>query len=96
LPVYQSFFFFYVPHSLKERNVESVRTAKDEKVSEIRHAVELIVSRLDSQLRSKLLSLVGQKNVLTQETDHLEALLQVDFFTLMSLKFLKMFLSLCI
>jgi tripartite motif-containing protein 37 len=86
LPVYQSF-FFYVPHSLKERNVESVRTAKDEKVSEIRHAVELIVSRLDSQLRSKLLSLVGQKNVLTQETDHLEALLQVDFFTLMSLKF---------
>lgn len=62
---------------LKERNVESVRTAKDEKVSEIRHAVELIVSRLDSQLRSKLLSLVGQKNVLTQETDHLEALLQV-------------------
>lgn len=57
--------------------MESVRTAKDEKVSEIRHAVELIVSRLDSQLRSKLLSLMGQKNVLTQETDHLEALLQV-------------------
>lgn len=85
-----------MPHSLKERNVESVRTAKDEKVSEIRHAVELIVSRLDSQLRSKLLSLVGQKNVLTQETDHLEALLQVDFFTLMSLKFKKKILSLCI
>ena len=58
-----------MPPSQKERNVESVRTAKDEKVSEIRHAVELIVSRLDSQLRSKLLSLVGQKNVLTQETD---------------------------
>ena len=54
-----------------------VRAAKDEKVGEIRHAVELIVSRLDAQLRSKLLSLVGQKNVLTQETDHLEALLQV-------------------
>ncbi|XP_046462791.1 E3 ubiquitin-protein ligase TRIM37-like [Daphnia pulex] len=65
-----------------ERNVESVRTAKDEKVSEIRHAVELIVSRLDSQLRSKLLSLVGQKNVLTQETDHLEALLQETEATL--------------
>lgn len=57
--------------------MESVRAAKDERVSEIRHAVELIVSRLDSQLRSKLLSLVGQKNVLTQETDNLEALLQV-------------------
>ena len=51
-------------------------------MSEIRHAVELIVSRLDSQLRSKLLSLMGQKNVLTQETDHLEGLLQVlQFFT---------------
>lgn len=65
-----------------ERNVESVRTAKDEKVSEIRHAVELVVSRLDSQLRSKLLSLVGQKNVLTQEIDHLEALLQETETTL--------------
>ena len=52
-----------------------VRSAKDEKVSEIRHAVELIVARLDSQLRNKLLSLVGQKNVLTQETEHLETLL---------------------
>ena len=70
-----------MPPSQKERNVESVRTAKDEKVSEIRHAVELIVSRLDSQLRSKLLSLVGQKNVLTQETDHLEVLLQVIIFS---------------
>ena len=70
-----------MPPSQKERNVESVRTAKDEKVSEIRHAVELIVSRLDSQLRSKLLSLVGQKNVFTQETDHLEALLQVIIFS---------------
>jgi len=57
--------------------VETVRTAKDEKVGEIRHAVELIVSRLDAQLRNKLVSLVEQKNVLTQEMDHLESLLQV-------------------
>lgn len=71
--------YLMFPLALKERNVESVRTAKDEKVGEIRHAVELIVSRLDSQLRSKLLSLVGQKNVLTQEIDHLEALLQVRY-----------------
>ena len=56
-----------------------MRSAKDEKVSEIRHAVELIVSRLDSQLRNKLLSLVSQKNVLTQETEHLESLLQVCY-----------------
>lgn len=65
---------------MKERNVEGVRAAKDEKVSEIRHAVELIVSRLDAQLRNKLLSLVGQKNALTQETDHLETLLQVVLY----------------
>ena len=57
--------------------METVRTAKDEKVGEIRHAVELIVSRLDAQLRNKLVSLVEQKNVLTQEMDHLESLLQV-------------------
>ena len=62
---------------IKERNVETVRTSKDEKVGEIRHAVELIVSRLDAQLRNKLVSLVEQKNVLTQEMDHLESLLQV-------------------
>lgn len=62
---------------VQERNVDMVRSAKDEKVTEIRHTVELIISRLDSQLRNKLLSLVGQKNVLTQETEHLEALLQV-------------------
>lgn len=55
-----------------------MRSAKDEKVAEIRHAVELIVSRLDAQLRNKLLSLVGQKNALTQETDLLESLLQVS------------------
>lgn len=60
--------------------METVRTAKDEKVGEIRHAVELIVSRLDAQLRNKLVSLVEQKNVLTQEMNHLESLLQVDYY----------------
>lgn len=69
---------------LQERNVEAVRSAKDERVSEIRHAVELIISRLDSQLRNKLLSLVAQKNVLTQETEHLESLLQVRVIVILS------------
>ncbi|XP_063226003.1 E3 ubiquitin-protein ligase TRIM37-like isoform X2 [Bacillus rossius redtenbacheri] len=59
-----------------ERNVESVRAAKDERVREIRNAVELMIARLDSQLKAKLLTLMGQKNSLTQETEHLEALLQ--------------------
>jgi tripartite motif-containing protein 37 len=60
----------------QERNVESVRAAKDERVREIRNAVELMIARLDSQLKAKLLTLMGQKNSLTQETEYLEALLQ--------------------
>lgn len=59
-----------------ERNVESVRAAKDERVREIRNAVELMIARLDSQLKAKLLTLMGQKSSLTQETEQLEALLQ--------------------
>lgn len=59
-----------------ERNVESVRAAKDERVREIRNAVELMIARLDSQLKAKLLTLMGQKNSLTLETEQLETLLQ--------------------
>uniref|UniRef100_A0A1B6E019 RING-type domain-containing protein n=1 Tax=Clastoptera arizonana TaxID=38151 RepID=A0A1B6E019_9HEMI len=59
-----------------ERNVESVRSAKDERVREIRNAVELMIARLDSQLKAKLLTLMAQKSSLTQETETLEALLQ--------------------
>uniref|UniRef100_T1IL37 RING-type domain-containing protein n=1 Tax=Strigamia maritima TaxID=126957 RepID=T1IL37_STRMM len=58
-----------------ERNVESVRAAKDERVREIRNAVELMIARLDAQLKSKLLTLMGQKNSLMQETEQLESLL---------------------
>ena len=49
-----------------ERNVESVRAAKDERVREIRNAVELMIARLDSQLKSKLLTLMSHKNALNQ------------------------------
>lgn len=63
-------------NGLQERNVESVRSAKDERVREIRNAVELMIARLDSQLKGKLLLLMGQKNSLTVETEQLEALLQ--------------------
>uniref|UniRef100_A0A0C9PYM0 Trim37_1 protein n=1 Tax=Fopius arisanus TaxID=64838 RepID=A0A0C9PYM0_9HYME len=59
-----------------ERNVECVRAAKDERVREIRNAVELMIARLDSQLKAKLLTLMGQKNSLTLESEQLEALLQ--------------------
>ena len=58
-----------------ERNVENVRSAKDDRVREIRNCVELMIARLDSQLKSKLLVLMGQKNTLSQETEQIEQLL---------------------
>ena len=45
---------------VQERNNESVKTAKDERVREIRNAVELMIARLESQLKSKLLTLMGK------------------------------------
>ncbi|KAG7483802.1 hypothetical protein MATL_G00042200 [Megalops atlanticus] len=59
-----------------ERNVEAVRGAKDERVREIRNAVEMMIARLDNQLKNKLITLMGQKTSLTQETELLESLLQ--------------------
>ncbi|XP_077152453.1 E3 ubiquitin-protein ligase TRIM37 isoform X3 [Ranitomeya variabilis] len=59
-----------------ERNVEAVRSAKDERVREIRNAVEMMIARLDTQLKNKLVTLMGQKTSLTQETELLESLLQ--------------------
>ncbi|CAB3983814.1 E3 ubiquitin- ligase TRIM37-like isoform X1, partial [Paramuricea clavata] len=59
-----------------ERNVESLREGKEERVREIHNAVELMIARLDSQLKSKLLVLMGQKNSLIHETELLESHLQ--------------------
>ncbi|XP_033924776.1 E3 ubiquitin-protein ligase TRIM37 isoform X2 [Melopsittacus undulatus] len=59
-----------------ERNVDAVRSAKDERVREIRNAVEMMIARLDTQLKNKLITLMGQKTSLTQETELLESLLQ--------------------
>ncbi|XP_055316274.1 protein PF3D7_1417600-like [Sitodiplosis mosellana] len=58
-----------------EQNVETVRSAKDEKVREIRNAVEHMVNRLDSHLKLKLVTLVRQKTSLNHETEQLEQLL---------------------
>ncbi|CAE1236036.1 TRIM37 [Acanthosepion pharaonis] len=55
--------------------MESVKNAKDERVREIRNAVELMIARLESQLKTKLLTLMGEKNQLTQETSLLENLI---------------------
>ena len=52
---------------LQERNIESVKTAKDERVREIRNAVELMIARLESQLKTKLLTLMGKLVVFHHE-----------------------------
>lgn len=59
-----------------ERNIESVKNAKDERVREIRNAVELMIARLESQLKSKLLTLMGQRNRLTQEAELWQSVLE--------------------
>lgn len=49
----------FVLVALQERNVEAVRSAKDERVREIRNAVEMMIARLDTQLKNKLITLMG-------------------------------------
>lgn len=39
--------------------MEAVRGAKDERVREIRNAVEMMIARLDNQLKNKLITLMG-------------------------------------
>ena len=51
------YFLFFIRN--QEKNVDSVKSAKDERVREIRNAVELMIARLESQLKSKLLTLMG-------------------------------------
>lgn len=59
-----------------ERNIESVKNAKDERVREIRNAVEMMIARLEAQLKSKLLTLVGQRNQLAQEVSVWESAIE--------------------
>ena len=49
----------YVVYGFQEKNVESVKSAKDERVREIHGAVEVMISKLESQLKTKLLTLTG-------------------------------------
>ena len=58
---------------IREKHVMNL--LKDDRVREIRNAVELMIARLDSQLKQKLLTLMAQKNSLTQETEQIENLL---------------------
>lgn len=58
------------------RNVELIKSAKDERVREIRNAVELMITRLDAQLKLKLMTLMNHKTSLNEETENIELLLQ--------------------
>lgn len=58
-----------------ERNIESIKGAKDERVREIRNAVELMVARLENQLKNKILTLMSQRNKFSQETDTMETMM---------------------
>ena len=44
-------------------------------MKEIRNAVELMIARLDSQLKAKIVTLLEQKNTVNQETEQLETIL---------------------
>ena len=56
-----------------ERNIDGVKRAKEERVREIRNAVELMIARLDNQLKNKVLSLMSRRNSLSQESETVEA-----------------------
>merc|ERR1739838_222168 len=58
-----------------ERNVESVRSAKDDRSREMKNAMESMMSRLEGQHNHKKETLVGQKKQLGTETDMLNNLL---------------------
>jgi len=58
-----------------ETNIESVTKAKEERTVELRHALEQMQGRLDSQLKAKLLTLLAQKNTMVDEIELLDSML---------------------
>ena len=50
--------------------MEAVRGAKDERVREIRNAVEMMIARLDNQLKNKLITLMGKPGLHCVITHH--------------------------
>lgn len=63
-----------------ECNVMLVRDTKEERVKEIRNAVDQMIGRLDAQLKVKLMTLMRHKRFLAKETEQLERLVQeIDY-----------------
>lgn len=65
--------------------MEAVRSAKDERVREIRNAVEMMIARLDTQLKNKLITLMGE---------YLLHVLQIGAIYLQCINLLRNFLTL--
>ncbi|CAF1166698.1 unnamed protein product [Rotaria magnacalcarata] len=59
-----------------ERNVESVKAAKDERLRETRNAMHVMQAKLDEQLKIKLDALNGQRLQFSRETELIEHVLQ--------------------
>ncbi|KAG8231268.1 hypothetical protein J437_LFUL011122 [Ladona fulva] len=59
-----------------EQNIDAVRTARDEKANEVCRALDSMLSRIDSQLKSKILTLTARKGLLGQESEKLESIIK--------------------
>ena len=55
-----------------ETNIEQVSKAKEEKGKEIDEVVETMHTKLNNQLKQKLITLLSQKNVMGDEIEYLE------------------------
>ena len=49
--------------------IDTVQKSKDERCREIDAFVESLQTKLNTQLKSKLLNLIGQKSAMTQEIE---------------------------
>lgn len=58
-----------------ERSIDMVKCAKEDRARELRNAVELMVNRLDGQLKAKLIVLMNQRNKLSQESETMESMM---------------------
>ncbi|XP_025411276.1 E3 ubiquitin-protein ligase TRIM37-like isoform X2 [Sipha flava] len=58
-----------------DKNIKEIQQAKDQKVCEIRSAVECMMMDLDKELNNKLTSLLTQKNHLVNESEQIEEFL---------------------
>ncbi|CAF0875972.1 unnamed protein product [Didymodactylos carnosus] len=59
-----------------ERNVDNIKTAKDDRIRETRNAVHVMMARLDEQLKTKLDLLNSQRSQFSRETELIEHVLQ--------------------